>query len=121
MDRYTFLFLINLPFIIFGILRAFAMYKVSITTITGLLSRLVFWLLIAAALGFSNSIYAWLYDNGLVNAKEISLTVVVLATGIIFSLFLIIRVYAKVEAVEKRQTELLTKLSILNSEKINKD
>ncbi len=121
MDRYTFLFLINLPFIIFGIIRAFAMYKSAITTIPGLIYRLVFWALIATALGFSRSIYVWLYDQGLVNSKDISITVVVLATGIIFSLFLITRVYAKVEALEKRQTELLTKLSITDSEKINKD
>ena len=121
MDRYTLFFIINLPFIIFGVLRAFAMFQSSVIAIPGLISRLVFWIFIALALGLSRDIYAKLYDKGLVNSRTMSLSVLMLATGIIFCFFLIIRVYSKLDAVEKRQAELLTMISIINSEHTPKD
>lgn len=120
MNRYIFLFVINIPFIIFGILRAFVMFRSSTIAMQGLIARLTFWLLIALGLGFSQQLYAWLYREGLVNGKEMSLTVALLTTGIIFCFFLIIRIYSKLEAIERRQTELLTKLSLVDSEALNK-
>ena len=116
MDRYALFFIINLPFILFGILRAFVMLKSSIITIPGFLSRLVFWILIALSLALSRDIYTTLYRKGLVNSPSISLPVVLLTTGIIFCFFLIIRAYSKLDALEKRQAELLTRISIIASE-----
>jgi hypothetical protein len=120
MDRYTFLLLINLPFIVFGILRAFAMFRESVIAILGLISRLIFWLAITFCLGFSRYLYVSLYSRGLVGSRVISLTTVALTTGIIFSFFLIIRAYSKMDAIEKLQAEMLTRISIINAEQINK-
>lgn len=120
MDRYTILLLVNLPFIIFGVVRAIDMFKSSVTNFGGLIARLLFWSAITISLVFAKNIYTDFYDRGWVNGSVISVTTILLTTGIIFNLFLAIRLYSKIDTVEKYQAELLTKVSIITSEQVNK-
>jgi hypothetical protein len=120
MDRYWLLVILNLPFIIFGVARALKMFRMGTTTLPGLISRLVFWSLITASLIFAQNIYKDFYNRGWVDSPVISMTTIILTTGIIFSLFLVLRLYSKLDALERRQAELLSKLSIINSVEVNK-
>lgn len=112
MDKYTLLFVLNLPFVLFGIFRSITMYKASIIQWPGLCLRLIFWIAILLGLLFAKEIYSFLLGNNLTDSAPLSLADVVLVTGIIFCLFLCTRLYAKIDSMEKRLTDLHEKVSI---------
>jgi len=117
MDKYALLITLNLPFIFFGIIKAWAMYKKRIVNRFGLLLRLLFWLVIAAGLIFDREIYNFLVAHHLTDSVPLSLADVVLTTGVIFSLFLCMRIYTKLDLLERRVDELHERLSIRLSSK----
>ena len=115
MDKYLLLFLLNIPFVIFGYVKTFSMYKQSIIRRGGLIARLCFWSIILVGLIFNKEIYQYLVNNGLTDSTPISLMDVVLITGLIFCFFLITRAYSKLDNLEKRVTDLHESLSIKTS------
>lgn len=116
MDRYSLLLILNLPIVIFGIARATSMYQQLGINRTSLALRLSFWVAILLSLVFSHRLYEYLYSNGLVQSPALGIPTIILATGILFCFFLCIRIYTRLEIIEKRQSDLLTKLAILMSE-----
>lgn len=112
MDKYTILIILNTPFVLFGLIKAFEMYKEEIIGRVGLLSRVLFWSIIFAGLIFAEQLYNFLFSNNLTDTTPLSLADVMLVTGVMFSLFLCIRLYAKIDILERRFTELHEELSI---------
>jgi len=115
MDKYTLLIILNVPFVIFGYIKAATMYKSGSTRHVGFILRILFWTLILIGLVFTHEIYNFLNTNKLTDSTPLSLADVVLATGVIFSLFLSMQLYTKVDALEKRLSDLHEKLSINSS------
>lgn len=115
MDKYTLLILLNLPFVLFGYLRAVTMYKMGSLQRIGYLLRLLFWSFILLGLVFAEQIYDFARTRNLSDTQPMSLADVMLVTGVIFSLSLCLRLYAKIEQLEKRTSDLHEKLSIQRS------
>ena len=115
MGRYDLLLLLNLPIVVFGLARAISMHQQASINRFSLALRLSFWTAILLSLIFSRRIYGWFYRNHLVHSSTLGVTTIILSTGILFSLFLSIRIYARLETVEKQQADLLTRLAILLS------
>jgi hypothetical protein len=117
MDKYTLLILLNMPFVIFGLINAFILYRDSSLGRFSLFIRIVFWTLIALGLIFAQQVYNFLVRNDLTNSQPLSLADVVLVTGVNFCMFLSLRLYTRLEHTERRLTDLHEKLSIILSEK----
>ena len=115
MDKYTILILLNTPFVIFGVIKAFVMYKEQIIQRFGLLIRIIFWVMIFCGLIFAQSLYNFLFSNHLTDTTPLSLADVILVTGVMLSLSLCIRLYAKIDTLEKRVSDLHEEISILLS------
>lgn len=120
MDKYTILIILNAPFVIFGVIKAIGMYKEGIIGRIALLNRLIFWGLIFAGLLFAKNLYIFLFTKHLTDTTPLSLADVMLVTGLMFSLFLCIRLYAKIDILEKRFTALHEELSITLSDNKSK-
>jgi len=116
MDKYQLLFVLNIPFVIFGLLKALMAYRTrSLDRLTfGL--RVLFWIAVFLLLIFAHSIYDYLFRHGLTDSSPLSLPDVVLATGMMLCLSLCVRLYAKTDAMDKRLSDLHEKLSIMTSE-----
>lgn len=112
MDKYTLLIILNLPFVIFGIIKAIVAYKTGAVQRGGLVLRLLFWSAVGIGLLFARNFYNLLRERGLTDTAPLSLADVVLVTGVIFSMFLILRLYAKLDQTEKRLTDMHEKMSI---------
>lgn len=117
MSKYTLLILLNLPFVIFGVAKAISAYKKGTVGPMDLAIRLGFWLLVLIGLIFAEEIYDYLVVKGLTDSTPLSIADVVLVTGLSFCLFLILRLYGKLEAQERRFANLHERLSIVLSEK----
>jgi hypothetical protein len=116
MNKYVILAVLNLPFVLFGIINALIQYKENRLGRLSLLVRLVFWLLIASGIIFAKYMYNFLIGNDLTNSAPLSLADVILVTGVSFCLFLCIRLYAKADHTEQKLNELQEYLSIILSE-----
>jgi hypothetical protein len=121
MDKYTFLFLINIPFIIFGFLRAYGSYRSGSIKRLGVCLRVLFWSGLFFGLLFSKELYEFLVREQLTDSAPISIADVFEITGIIFIIFLIMRLYARQEQADRRFTKLHQELSILLSTKDKND
>ena len=117
MDKYTLLIILNLPFVLFGILKAIMMFREGAVKRFGLLLRLTFWGIVLTGLIFAEGLYNYLFANNLTDTTPLSLADVVLVTGIMLALSLCIRLYAKVDTLEKRLTDLHQETSIRLSNK----
>lgn len=115
MDKYTILLLLNLPFVLFGILKVVMLYRTKSLSRGGFIVRLVFWLIILGGLVFAHGLYNYLNSHGLTDSTPLSLADVVLTTGVTLCLTLSFRLYAKNDALEKRLSDLHEKLSVLTS------
>lgn len=117
MDKYTLLIILNIPFVVFGLIKALVMYKEETIQRIGLALRIVFWGAILFGLLFAEDIYNFLFRNQLTDTTPLSLADVVLVTGVMLALSLCIRLYAKIDTLEKRVTDLHEELSIKASSK----
>ncbi len=115
MNKYQLLVLLNTPFVLYGLGKAVASYKKGSIQRVGLLVRVVFWLGIVTGLIFAETIYVFLTSYKLTDSAPLSIADVVLVTGVNLSFFLILRIYAKIESLEKHITDLNEKLSIQSS------
>src|SRR6185312_15794990 len=115
MSKYELLLLLNLPFVIFGLLKALMAYRTKLIDGLTFSLRVLFWLIILAGLIFAEPIYTYLYNHGLTDSSPLSLPDVVLATGLILCLSLCFSAYSKIDAMEKRFSDLHEKISVLAS------
>ncbi len=115
MDKYTILVILNLPFVLFGLVKSVDLYNRRVISQVGLVLRVIFWLGILAALLFAQPIYNFLASNNLTNSPPISLVDVVLVTGLNFALALCIRLYSRLDTLERRVSGLHERLSIVLS------
>lgn len=120
MTKYELLFLLNIPFVVFGIARIVIALKKGESRPIGMLVRLSFWLMILAGLLFSEDIYNFLVVRGLTDSTPLSIADVILVTGINLCFALIIRLYAKIEKQERRFIDLHESISIKLSEEPEK-
>lgn len=116
MSKYTLLIILNIPFVLFGLLKAYTMLKSGVLGRVGFGARLLFWAFVALGIVFAKQVYNFLQSNDLTDSQPMSLADVVLVTGVIFCLFLCMRLYSRLEAMERRATDLHQKLSIMVSE-----
>ena len=93
------------------------MFREGVVQRIGLLIRLIFWSVVLTGLIFAEALYEFLFANNLTDTTPLSLADVVLVTGIMLALSLCIRLYAKVDALEKRLSDLHQETSIKLSKK----
>ncbi len=115
MDKYALLTLFNTPFVIFGLVKSFLMHKSEKIGWIGLIVRIVLWMTAFFALVLAREIYAYLSSNSLTDTTPLSLADVVLTTGVLMCITTCIRLYGKVEDLEKRVSDLHEELSIKDS------
>lgn len=115
MDKYTLLLILNIPFVIFGVLRAIMVYRTQLVSKLNFLFRILIWILMLIALIFAQNIYEYLYSRGLTDSTPLSIADVVLVTGFMFCMFLSFRLYSKIDNLEKQITDLHEKLSIIGT------
>lgn len=112
MNKYTLLFILNLPFVVFGFYKVLMLYRTNKIGKIHFIFRLLFWIGILVALGTAESIYAFLYEKGLTDSTPLSIADVVLVTGVLACLTLILRLYSKLDKLENRLSHLHEELSI---------
>lgn len=117
MDKYVLLFILNVPLVFFGILKSVMVYRTKDVGRITFILRLMFWVLLLLVLIFAHGIYDYLNRHGLTDSTPLSLPDVVLATGVMICLSLCVRLYSKVDAMDKRLSDLHEKLSIYTSNK----
>jgi hypothetical protein len=109
------LFLLNVPFVLFGLIKATMVYRTQSVSRISFLLRFSLWLVVLAGLIFARPIYEYLSIHGLTDSTPLSLADVVLTTGVVLAMTLVIRLYSKLDQMEKRFSDLQEKLSILYS------
>lgn len=117
MSRYTILILLNIPFVFFGYTKAIVLYRGGKLQRFSFALRIVFWSVLLAGLLLAKSGFQFLIDRNLTDSTPLSIADVFLVTGIMFSLFLSLRLYAKTESLERKITSLNERISTILSEK----
>jgi len=116
MDKYTLLFVLNLPFIIFGVIKSITLYNKHSIKKLGLIFRITLWMVILFSLLYVRNMYSFLFRHKLTDSVPLSIADVVLTTGILYCIFLYTRLYSKLDATEKKLSDLHEKLSIKSSD-----
>ncbi len=112
MSRYTLLLLLNLPFILAGLLTALTQYKLGRTSTRRFAVQVVFWLCILLGLILAEPLYIWLLNNGYTDADSLSLFDVVQITAIVVIAYVANRMRLKLMVLERRLQDLHQELSI---------
>jgi hypothetical protein len=120
MTKYQLLFLLNIPFVLFGLARIIIALKKGETRTVGIIVRTSFWIVILVGLLFSENIYNFLVMNGLTDSTPLSIADVILVTGINLCFALILRLYTKIEKQERRFVDLHESISIKLSDEPEK-
>jgi hypothetical protein len=116
-SRYTILIILNTPLILAGILNAVVAHKMGRTSLRRFIISLLFWGGVFGGLAFAQPIYGILFSRGLTQTEPLSLFDVIQITGIIFTLFIANRAYARADLLERRVQDLHQELSIRLSQK----
>lgn len=116
MSRYLILIVFNLPLVISAISNAFVSYKLGHLSLKRYLLKTTFWLFVLFGLIFAESIYSYLYNEGLTQTEPLSLFDVLQITGIIYVFYLVNRLYVKVDKLERKVQDLHQEVSIRMSE-----
>jgi len=117
MSRYFLLFLLNLPFVLMGLLSAVTQYKLGRSTKKHAISLISLWVIILVGLSLTEPIYSWLFANNLTVSEPLSLFDVIQITAIVIVFYIANRSIAKVAMLEKRVQDLHQELSIKLSKK----
>lgn len=117
MSRYVILLLLNLPLIVLAMANSFVAYKTKRVTRQRFLVQLGVWLTIFIGLACAQQIYTYLFTSGLTDTESLSLFDVIQITGIVFLFFIINRMRAKTETIDRRLQDMHQAVSILLSEK----
>ena len=116
MSRYLILLLINLPFILLAIVSAITRYKLNHMSRRKMVVQIIIWLLILLGLALAQPAYEWLFSHQLTQTESLSLFDVIQITAIVIIFYVVNRMRAKVEVLEKRIHDLHRELSIRLSE-----
>ncbi len=117
MSRYFLLFLLNLPFILAGLLSAVTRYKLGHSTRRRMIVLMLLWLMILIGLALAEPLYSWLFTNNLTVSEPLSVFDVIQITAIVIVFYIANRSMAKVSTLEKRVQDLHQELSIVLSKK----
>lgn len=117
MSRYLLLFLLNLPFILVGMLSALTQYKLKKLTLRSFLVQTMIWLAVAFGLLIAEPLYEWLFARGYTYTDSLSLFDVVQITAIVIIFYIANRTRMKLERLERRLNDLHQEISIRLSEK----
>jgi hypothetical protein len=117
MSRYLLLFLLNLPFVLIGLLSAITSYKMKTSSKRRLVTQVIIWLILLVGLAIAEPLYSWLFSNNLTATEPLSLFDVVQITAIVIIFYIANRARAKLDATEKRLQDLHQELSIKMSKK----
>ena len=98
-----------------AIINAIVSYNLKHLSLRRLIIKLGFWITVFICLIFTESIYSFLYNEGLTQTEPLSLFDVIQITGIILVFFLVNRLYVKVDVLERRVQDLHQELSIVLS------
>lgn len=112
MSRYLILLLLNIPFIVAGLINALIDYKLSKSTRRKFLLQTAIWLLVLAALSSAQFIYKFLFANNLTATEPLSLFDVIQITAIIIVFFIANRSRSRLSQLERRVQDLHQELSI---------
>ena len=112
MSRYLLLFILNLPFIIAGILGVITQYKLGRIPKKKLITQLFIWIFVLSGLALAETIYNWLFVAGLTQTDSLSLFDVVQITAIVLLFYITNRMRIKIETIENRFQKLHQELSI---------
>ena len=120
MSRYLLLFLLNLPFILAGLLGALTQYKLGKASRRRVVVQFTLWLIILLGLIVAEPLYVWLYKNNFTDTQPLSLFDVIQITAIVMTFYIANRTRAQLELTEKRLNDLHQELSIKLSSKSSK-
>lgn len=112
MNKYLVLFILNVPFVIYGYIKVYVYWETKRAGRLGIFIRLVFWTAILGLLVFASKIDTFFIAHKITNSTRLSLPDVVLATGLNLVLFIVIRLYARLDALELRFTKLVGEQAI---------
>lgn len=116
MSRYLLLFLLNIPFVVAGIVSVIVSYKMNRSTKRRLISQLVLWFIVLAGLISAQPLYEWLFSHNLTMSEPLSVFDVIQITAIVIVFYIANRSAVKVVALEKRVQDLHQEISIKLSE-----
>lgn len=112
MSRYLLLVVLNLPFILAGMVSNLVYFKMRRLSFRVFLVREFFWIVILVGLSSAGTIYGILFSAKLTETQPLSLFDVIELTGIVGCLFLISRYREKLNILEKSFRELHQALSL---------
>lgn len=112
MSRYLLLLLLNLPFIMAGLLSALTQYKLRKSSKRRFIAQAILWLTILLGLITAQPLYEWLYSHELTQTEPLSLFDVIQITAIVTTFYIANRTRAKLDETERRIQELHQELSI---------
>jgi hypothetical protein len=112
MSRYLLLLLLNLPFILAAILSQVTQFKLGKSSKRRLQVQMLLWIFILVSLASAESIYNWLFANGLTATDSLSLFDVVQITAIVILFYVVNRSRAKLDVLERRVQDLHQEISI---------
>jgi hypothetical protein len=117
MSRYTLLLLLNLPFVLAGLLTALTQYKLSRITKRRMLIQILIWFTVLIGLVLAEPTYLWLRGRGLTVTDSLSLFDVVQITALVIVTYVVNRMRLKLAVLERRVLDLHQELSIRLSSK----
>ncbi len=112
MSRYLLLLILNLPFILAGILSAITQFKLKRSSRRRLIVQLFLWLTVLTGLVIAEPIYSYLFQNNLTQTEPLSLFDVVQITAIVITFYIANRTRIKLDESERRLNDLHQQLSI---------
>lgn len=112
MSRYVLLLLINLPFVVLAITGIITRYKMKRITKRRASIQLLMWLTLLLGLSLAEPVYHWLFAHNLTVTDSLSLFDIVQITAIVFLIYTINGLSARLEQTEKRLNDLHQELSI---------
>jgi hypothetical protein len=115
-SRYLILVILNTPLVFAAILNAFVSYNLKHLSFRRFVMKVGFWIAVFTGLVFAQSIYRFLYSQGLTQTEPLSLFDVIQITGVIYVFYLVNRLYVKVDVLERRIQDLHQEVSIRLSE-----
>ncbi|HEY0965729.1 MAG TPA: hypothetical protein VGE13_04605 [Candidatus Saccharimonadales bacterium] len=117
MSRYTLLLLLNLPFIILAVTGVITQYKLKRSTRRKMFTQVSIWIIILIGLSLAQPLYEWLFAHNWTQTESLSLFDVIQITAIVFLIYVVNRLRAKTDVIERRLNDLHQETSIILSTK----
>ncbi len=112
MSRYFALLILNLPFILAGMLSITTQFKIRHVSKKKFITQLIVWIMMLMGLILAEPIYNWLFASGLTQSDSLSLFDVIQITAIVLLFYVTNRMRYKLDNLERRVQDLHQELSI---------